>query len=108
MAAAFPFAVPSAIPQDLQLIQDIVGDIPIPSKGKAIQEHIHSDHEHGTDSDADSEQEVEADILGAIEDADGYVAGAPLAPPISSTYVQSFGVYKRFRFVDRLGLRFGL
>ena len=64
------FAVPSVVPQDLQLIQDILGDIPSassPQKAKQLpQEHPYSDEEHGTDSDTDSEKEVEAGILAEV------------------------------------------
>lgn len=67
MAAAFSFAVPSAVPQDLQLIQDIVGQVPPPSAKKPPDHSAYSDHDHGTDSETDSEQEVEADILGGAE-----------------------------------------
>ncbi len=76
MATAFSFAVPTTISQDLQLIQDILGDLPlvhIPQKAQqSLQEHTSSDDEHGTDSDTDSEKEVEADILGDVEGGDGY------------------------------------
>ncbi|PIL31357.1 hypothetical protein GSI_06056 [Ganoderma sinense ZZ0214-1] len=75
MATDFSFAVPSSIPQDLQLIQDILGDLPSthisPKVQQPLQEHASSDDEHGTDSDTDSEKEVEADILGHVEDGDG-------------------------------------
>ena len=75
------FKVPSIIPQDLQLIQDIVGDVPIPSTSKApalpseVQIHEAVDD---SDSDADSEQEVEAGILAGVdedeaEEPSGYV-----------------------------------
>lgn len=71
MAAPFSFALPSVVPQDLQLIQDIIGVAPAPAPGKTAQSSIaDSDHEHGTDSDTDSEKEVEADILGGVEDED--------------------------------------
>ena len=70
MAAAFSFAVPSTIPQDLQLIQEIIGDIPPPSSSKISEAEHYSDHDHGTDSETDSEKEVEADILGEIQDED--------------------------------------
>ena len=75
MAATFSFSVPSAIPQDLQLIHDIVGPTPVASSSKIHDDTTYSDHDHGTDSDTDSEQEVEADILGVEDDAktNGYV-----------------------------------
>ncbi|KAI0778972.1 Gar1/Naf1 RNA binding region-domain-containing protein [Trametes elegans] len=88
MAAAFSFAVPSAIPQDLQFIHDIVGDTPAPLLSKAVEEQAHSDHDHGTDSDTDSEKEVEADILGGAEDEEEDMSrekGRSRAPPSEST-----------------------
>ena len=75
------FRVPSSIPQDLQLIQDLIGDlVPIPSSAKPVilaqTLQKSDDGGEGSDSDADSEQEVEADILGALDDeveeASGY------------------------------------
>ena len=75
MASAYPFAVPSAIPQDLQLIQDLIGVIPVPSTSNLSESSTRSDPDHGTDSDTDSEQEVEAGILVDVreEDANTYV-----------------------------------
>ncbi|KAI0800545.1 Gar1/Naf1 RNA binding region-domain-containing protein [Fomes fomentarius] len=69
MSAAFSFPIPSSVPQDLQLIQDIVGELPPPPTNK-LSEKVHSDNEHGTDSDTDSEEEVEAGILGDAENGD--------------------------------------
>ncbi|RDX51141.1 NAF1-domain-containing protein [Lentinus brumalis] len=63
MDSAYSFAVPSAVPQDLLLIRDIIGDIPVPSTAKLSEASTRSDPDHGTDSDTDSEQEVEAGIL---------------------------------------------
>ncbi len=63
MDSAYSFAIPSAVPQDLLLIRDIIGDIPVPSTAKLSEASTHSDPDHGTDSDTDSEQEVEAGIL---------------------------------------------
>lgn len=76
MATEFSFAVPSSIPQDLQLIQDILGDLPSSHIAPKVQQSLREqnfDDEHGTDSDTDSEKEVEADILGDVEDGDGCV-----------------------------------
>ncbi|KAI8990702.1 Gar1/Naf1 RNA binding region-domain-containing protein [Trametes punicea] len=83
MSAAFSFAVPSAIAQDIQLIQEIVGDLPPPPPRKASQQNVYSDrdHDHGTDSDTDSEREVEADILGGLQDEDDEMAREMNAPP---------------------------
>ncbi|EIW64159.1 NAF1-domain-containing protein [Trametes versicolor FP-101664 SS1] len=81
MAAPFSFALPSVVPQDLQLIQDIIGVVPDPVPSKTAEPPTaDSDHEHGTDSDTDSEKEVEADILGGVEDED-----TAIAPPSEST-----------------------
>ncbi|KAI0354589.1 NAF1-domain-containing protein [Trametes cingulata] len=85
MAAAFSFAVPSAIPQDLQLIQDLIGDIPVPPSSKVIEEPAYSDHDHGTDSDTDSEKEVEADILGGVEDEDEEMIAGKDASSLSTS-----------------------
>ncbi len=71
MAAPFSFALPSVVPQDLQIIQEIIGVVPSPAPIKSLEASAaYSDHEHGTDSDTDSEQEVEADILAGVEDED--------------------------------------
>ena len=72
MASQFSFAVPSAIPQDLQLIQDILGDIVLSHSLPKVQQQSQdstsaADDEHGTDSDTESEKEVEANILGEDE-----------------------------------------
>lgn len=69
------FKIPTLIPQDLQLIHDIVGpDLsatkpPVPSsdtKGKEADHNIDS-----SDNDTDSEGEVEADILIGIDEDGG-------------------------------------
>ena len=70
MSGSFPFVVPSIIPQDLQLIHDIIGPIPVASSSKLSEDSHFSDHEHGTDSDTDSEQVVEADILATVDEDD--------------------------------------
>ncbi|KAL7285083.1 hypothetical protein ACG7TL_000175 [Trametes sanguinea] len=85
MAAAFSFAVPSAIPQDLQLIQELIGDIPLPTASAAKADEAYSDHDHGTDSDTDSEKEVEADILGGLEDDDSEMSSEKNPAPSEST-----------------------
>ena len=65
------FKVPSAIPQDLQIIQDLIGDLPPPPVSKlaapepAPQNHTdRSVDSSGAESDTDSEREVEENILG--------------------------------------------
>ena len=73
------FKIPSTIPQDLQIIQDIIGEIPgatpplrsskstspVPLRSIADDSIDSSD-----ESDTDSEREVEANILEGIEDED--------------------------------------
>ena len=75
MATAYPFVVPSLLPQDLQIIQDIVGQLPPDPVAQKVVEPALSDHDHGTDSETDSEQEVEDGILGDIaeEGSERYV-----------------------------------
>ncbi|OCH86658.1 NAF1-domain-containing protein [Obba rivulosa] len=71
MASAFAFKVPSIVPQDLQIIRDIVGELPTASSSKApAASQPEDDHEiASSDSDSDSEREVEADILnGPLDD----------------------------------------
>ncbi|KAK7695069.1 hypothetical protein QCA50_002259 [Cerrena zonata] len=74
------FKIPSDVPQDLQLIQDIIGDLPVSPvhKTPSPQPPPASHHEDidSSDDDADSEKEVEADILSGIpedEDENGSV-----------------------------------
>lgn len=69
--ASFSFAVPSVIPQDLQLIHNLVGDIPDPVPARKIPSRTEHDEEHGTDSDTDSEKEVEHGILADVDDDEG-------------------------------------
>ncbi|KAI0673779.1 Gar1/Naf1 RNA binding region-domain-containing protein [Trametes maxima] len=80
MSRTLPFPVPSAVPQDLQLIQGIIGDIRSPPSSESHQKSIGEDHDHGTDSDTDSEKEVEADILGDAEDEDSDLIKAANLP----------------------------
>lgn len=67
------FKVPSMIPQDLQIIQDIVGELPLPPVKNATLEPSPQDNADDSldssdnGSDADSEEEVEADILGQLD-----------------------------------------
>ncbi|GJE89576.1 Gar1 and Med15 domain-containing protein [Phanerochaete sordida] len=73
------FKVPSAIPQDLQIIQDLIGELsPLPESKPAAAEPVLRDNidasvaSSGDDSDADSEREVEENILGQLDsDEDG-------------------------------------
>lgn len=109
------FKVPSTLPQDLQLIQDLVGSIlaHAPSAAalpKAKQKEkedngssIASSHS-GSDSDpgSDSENEVLANILGTgAEDAEStrYAAVPLLAMPCSLPVVQGTRVagFQRLR-----------
>ena len=68
------FRVPSTIPQDLQIIQNIIGELPPPPAVKtAAAEHLLQDiaddslDSSDNESNADSEREVEADILGRLD-----------------------------------------
>ncbi|KAI0652502.1 Gar1/Naf1 RNA binding region-domain-containing protein [Trametes meyenii] len=87
MSRILPFIVPSAVPQDLQLIQDIIGDIKVPASSEPHSKNIGEDHDHGTDSDTDSEKEVEADILGDAEDEGGDLITGENMPPAESTSI---------------------
>ena len=70
------FKVPSNVPQDLQFIQDIIGELPPPAPVQKPSTPppstvSHDENIDSSDSDADSEKEVEADILtGIAEDED--------------------------------------
>ncbi|KAI0094439.1 Gar1/Naf1 RNA binding region-domain-containing protein [Irpex rosettiformis] len=79
------FKIPSIIPQDLQIIQDLVGELPQPLKAEVVvkpkvedEDILSSDNEDGQ-----SEKEVEADILGALDDDDDIV-GSPSSSDDSS------------------------
>ena len=70
------FKAPSLIPQDLQLIQDIIGELHLPlSKTPsqlappAKEESADEDDVCSTDNGGDSENEVENDIL-KLEEGD--------------------------------------
>lgn len=70
------FKAPSNVPQDLQIIQDLIGDlIYIPSSSKPPTQAAEIQNvgktlmaDRDSDSDADSEREVEADILVGLDD----------------------------------------
>lgn len=66
------FLVPSMIPQDLQLIQDLVGELPQPQRHEVdVKPEVEDDDILSSDGeDGRSEKEVEADILGAPDDDD--------------------------------------
>ncbi|EMD32566.1 hypothetical protein CERSUDRAFT_99296 [Gelatoporia subvermispora B] len=71
MASELGFKVPSIVAQDLRLIQDIIGEIPVPSSSKTSSVSGTTDDPDiaSSDSDTDSEQEVEADIFnGPLDD----------------------------------------
>ena len=66
--------MPSTIPQDLQIIQDLIGEVPPPAATKAASPQLTSpthidDSVDSSDneSDIDSEREVEANILGQLD-----------------------------------------
>lgn len=66
--------IPSAIPQDLRIIQDLIGELPPPTVSKlATPEPVpRNDIDDSVDSsdaesDTDSEREVEKNILGQLD-----------------------------------------
>lgn len=64
----FDFKVPSTIPQDLLLIQDLIGDPP----PTAVAEHrpdSSDDDIASTDGEVESEDEVEADLAPGDEES---------------------------------------
>lgn len=71
------FKVPSLLPQDLQLIQDLVGEIPPPTPPLRLSKSAspvplvpreEDSIDSSDESDNDSEREVEADILAGLDD----------------------------------------
>ncbi|KAJ3480421.1 hypothetical protein NLI96_g8366 [Meripilus lineatus] len=76
------FKMPSMIPQDLQLIQDLIGD-DIPKPLPIISATAKIEVEASSDDDSDSEKEVEANILGGIEDEED--SDRQKVPPSEST-----------------------
>ncbi|KAH9947135.1 Gar1/Naf1 RNA binding region-domain-containing protein [Amylocystis lapponica] len=69
MASAFSFKMPSIIPQDLQLIHDLIGEVvPPPAKDTPPDAPTGEDSIDSSDSDADSEREVEEDILSGLDE----------------------------------------
>lgn len=69
------FKVPSAVYQDLQIIQGLIGDIHPPTPPKApspapVSRSRASSIASSNGSDADSEKEVEANIFGGRLDSD--------------------------------------
>lgn len=74
IGAKMDFKVPSTIPQDLQIIQDLIGELPPPPANKvatpepALHNHIDGSVESSdAASDVDSEREVEENILGQLD-----------------------------------------
>ena len=68
------FNISSSIPQDLQLIQDIIGHVStsvvdkLPSPEPVVQPPVEDSVDSSdNESDADSELEVEANILGQLD-----------------------------------------
>jgi H/ACA ribonucleoprotein complex non-core subunit NAF1 len=63
----FQFKVPKSVPQDILLIQEIVGVVPPPKSD--VWKHVHKSADSSDDSIAsssseiDSEDEVEADLM---------------------------------------------
>ncbi|KZT08717.1 NAF1-domain-containing protein [Laetiporus sulphureus 93-53] len=81
MASSPTFKVPSAVPQDLQFIHNIIGDIIEPSLPKplAISRQVSRDDDTDSvaDIDTDSEREVEEIILRGVEDDEDPDASLP-------------------------------
>ncbi|CCL98128.1 uncharacterized protein FIBRA_00122 [Fibroporia radiculosa] len=66
---ASTFKLPSIIPQDLQLIHNLVGEIASPpSRSQPPPSTQQDDDIQSSDDDSDSEREVEAGILKGLED----------------------------------------
>lgn len=68
----FDFKVPSTIPQDLLLIQDLIGTLPslsVASKHVADSLDSSDDSIASTDGEAESEDEVEADLAPRDDDS---------------------------------------
>lgn len=63
----FDFKVPSTIPQDLLLIQDLIGPLP-PSTITTDSLDSSDDSIASTDDEVESEDEVEADLVPRDED----------------------------------------
>jgi len=62
----FDFKVPSTIPQDLLLIQDLIGTLPpLTAAAKHVPDTLDSSDDSiaSTDGEAESEDEVEADLV---------------------------------------------
>lgn len=66
------FKIPSSVPQDLQLIHEIIGEISIPPVQKSASPQptsvVFDEDINSSDSDIDSEREVEANILGGPDE----------------------------------------
>lgn len=66
------FKIPSIIPQDLQLIQDIIGELPVSKPHIANVPKVEDDEGiESSDNDTDSEKEVEDDILAGVAEDEG-------------------------------------
>lgn len=66
----FDFKVPSTVPQDLLLIQDLIGTIPpLTLSAKHVPDDSSDDSIASTDGEVESEDEVEADLAPGDEDS---------------------------------------
>lgn len=66
------FKVPSTVPQDLLLIQDLIGTIPpVPVAEKCVPDSLDSSDDSiaSTDSEVESEDEVEAGLAPHDDDS---------------------------------------
>lgn len=111
------FRVPSSIPQDLQIIQDLIGEVQPPPTVKSITPETtlkksseDSVESSDNESDTDSEREVEADILEVLDsEADStppmYVSSHRKAQTRIKTVQSCTGQHrehKRFGIIIRL------
>ncbi|KAH7886067.1 Gar1/Naf1 RNA binding region-domain-containing protein [Phlebopus sp. FC_14] len=82
----FHFKVPETVPQDLLLIQDLVGPIPSPcidfQRSLGQSRDFSDDSVGSSDNDADSEEEVEADLL--LRDNENVAQPSTALPDIAS------------------------
>lgn len=86
------FSVPSSIPQDIQIIQDLIGELqppptvksatPQPTLENSVEDSVESSD---NESDIDSEREVEADILEVLDSDEDNTPPMYVSPRYTST-----------------------
>jgi H/ACA ribonucleoprotein complex non-core subunit NAF1 len=85
----FQFKVPKSVPQDILLIQEIVGVVPPPKSD--VWKHVHKSADSSDDSIAsssseiDSEDEVEADLMVPEEESSNLTPVLPGSPESDSS-----------------------